>query len=222
MRPHKSDTLSWLPCAGTLLLLCAASCDGGCVPDEPPLQRVDEVEITKHGVAKRRIGQLKNGKKHGWWLELWDGDRRELQHFKDGVPHGPDRLWFIDDGTPSSDGFYLNGKLHGRTRLFGGDHNNSITRLAWWWHNKPDLFRCEWSDDGRLERIVEYERGHLLEITENPTIPCPYLAHEEGQHHLDPEDNHYLAPGVAGRNTLMPPLMDPSELSDPPPPPTPE
>ena len=171
--------------------------------------------MTKYGLAVRRIGQRKNGKKHGWWVEYWDGDLRELQHFKDGVAHGPDRLWSYD-GRPSYDAFYVNGKLHGRSRNFGGEPNNHITRLTWWWHNKPDLFHCEWTEDGRLERITEFHRGHVQEMHENPTMPCPYLAHEEGQHHLDPEDTHYLAPGVAERNNVMPALMDPDEFPDPP------
>ena len=196
---------------------------------EPPLERVDKIEIDKHGLAIRHVGQLKNGKKHGWWAEYWEDDPRgdlrfdlySLQHFKDGVEHGPLRRWFVTDGLPSSDKFFVDGQLHGRVRVFGGDHDNSITHLAWWWHGKQDLFRCHWSDDGRLERITEHRRGYLLEMMENPTIPCPYLAHEEGQHHRDPEDNHYLAPGVAGRNTAMP-LLNPSDFLDPPPPPAPE
>ncbi|MEM9489235.1 MAG: hypothetical protein AAGC55_08825 [Myxococcota bacterium] len=167
--------------AMSLALVVLVTLVGGCKDSD--LERVD---IRGH-YGDREIGTLKNGKKHGQWLRLFDGKKNRLDHWQDGVLQGLSQSWY-DDGAPLSDRWFENGQYHGRFRVFGTE--GKLAELGWMrWHRRDGLW-CEWYDDGRIKRIAQYHDDRFKWEELDPERPCP-LTQGRGARHRDPADRSY-------------------------------
>ena len=71
---------------GVCLLLTSPGCSSSDCRGNSDLQRVEEIDG-----AVRRIGTVKNGKKHGQWVSYYEGVLWEVEHYVNGKLHGPYR-----------------------------------------------------------------------------------------------------------------------------------
>lgn len=195
---HSSSRLRW---ALLLITLTVCACS-----NDSKLEHVEERRVIPDtNLVEQVRGTLKDGKKHGSWYLYWDGQRRRMETWKNGVQDGVELEWSVVDGLLLGDNYYVKGKLHGRNRIFGGD-DNRLTKLSWWRRGAPHGTWCFWSDNGQLIKVEQYHHGRHQFTEEPPRRSCPYTSTREGQHHFDPDDRTYTRPyprtGSIGRRSI--------------------
>lgn len=128
-------------------------------------------------------GTTKDGRKHGQWIAVENGVIVEIEHWRDGVRHGPFRRW--NELNMYIDGTWYNGVLHGRYRIFYGPRQ--LARLEWYSQGKKVRTWCLWEPDGSLEYIREYQFDKLRREELRPPGECPVIF-DDGARHLDQDD----------------------------------
>lgn len=129
-------------------------------------------------------GKTKDGRKHGPWIAVENGEIVEILHWRDGVLHGPRRWWYREKNM-YSDSNYDNGVLHGRRRFFYAP--GRLGELVWYDRGKKVRTWCSWEPDGSLEYIREYQFDKLRREELRPPGECPVIF-DDGARHLDQDD----------------------------------
>lgn len=164
-----------------LLCLALVTVASGCTTDSGLVPAREEDEPFVH------VGMMRNGKKHGQWLTYADGKANYLEHWRDGVRHGPFRGWFDE---VMSDGVFKNGVVHGRYRRFWNTRTQTLAELRFFSHGKRERTWCEWDQSGRLTLIALFQEDKLMREEVDPPGACP-VTHGDGRYHLDPDDRTY-------------------------------
>ena len=154
---------------------------GGCSTDSGlvPAREVEDPFI--------HVGMTRNGKKHGQWLTYTDGESFYIEHWRDGVRHGPFRILGYE---MTYDGVFENGLVHGRYREFWDTRTRSLRRLQFYSHGKRERTWCEWDMDGKLTNIATYQEDELIREEDDPPGSCP-VTYGNDRYHLDPDDRTY-------------------------------
>ena len=167
-------------CRLGLLCLATVAISDGCTTDSG-LKQVREVDG-----PFVHVGTMRHGKKHGQWQTYTDGKVTFVEHWRDGVKHGPFRG---RQDEVMSDGVYRNGMMHGRYREFWNTETRTLAILGFLSRNRRERTWCEWDMDGRLTRIAVYQQDRLMREELDPPGACP-VTHSD-RYHLDPDDRTY-------------------------------
>ncbi len=100
-----------------------------------------------------------HGRQQGLWV--WadrKGRKRREAHFRDGVAHGGETLYFAD-GRKRAEGGYLNGQRHGTWTAWDAD-GRPVSRVGWG-GGKKNGPATWWRPDGRLWVEANYADDEL-------------------------------------------------------------